>query len=172
VRLRFSVKCRAPGSGPVGLVGAIGELLGGGVVGAAVEGQRVAGAVAREAEREGTFILADPDAGMNVEARLGPLEHRLGLAIQSPGCAMVRPSQPPYGSDPSTISTLVSGNGRRAVSPSALLRQASTRSPVGRMGVSSPPTEFASASEIAHTVSTVARGVHGDHPRRLASDQG
>jgi hypothetical protein len=32
------------------------------------------------AKREGTVILAHPDAGMNVEARVGPLEHPLGDA--------------------------------------------------------------------------------------------
>ena len=75
------VQGRGAGRGPVGLVGAIGELLGGGFVGEAVQGEGVAGAVAGEAQREGTVILAHPDAGMDVEARVRPLEHPLGLIL-------------------------------------------------------------------------------------------
>jgi len=59
----------------------IGEPLGGRVVGQAARGQGVAGAVAREAERAGTVILAHPDAGVDVEARVGLLEHPLGLIL-------------------------------------------------------------------------------------------
>jgi hypothetical protein len=41
-----------------------------------VEREGVAGAVAGEAERERTVSRAHPDAGMNVEARVGPLDPR------------------------------------------------------------------------------------------------
>ena len=34
--------------------------------------------------REGTVILADPDAGMDVEARVGPLEHLSGRVAPRP----------------------------------------------------------------------------------------
>jgi hypothetical protein len=54
---------RGAGRGPVGFVGAIGELLGRGFVGEAVQGQGVAGAVARESEREGTVGRGGRRAG-------------------------------------------------------------------------------------------------------------
>ena len=65
--------------------------LGGGFVCEAVQGQGVAGAVAREAKRERTVILADPDAGMDVEARVGPLEHPLSLILVEEAAADEEP---------------------------------------------------------------------------------
>jgi lipoyl(octanoyl) transferase len=79
------------GRGPVALVGAIGELLGRGVVGEAVQGQGVAGAVAGEAQRKRTVTLAHRDAGMDVEARVGPPEHRPGLILVEEAAAHEEP---------------------------------------------------------------------------------
>jgi hypothetical protein len=57
----------------------VGDLGGRGIISEPLQRDRIPGAVPREPERKRPVVLGDPDAIMDVEPRVRPLEHRLGL---------------------------------------------------------------------------------------------
>ena len=70
-----------PAAGPIGLVGTVGHLLRRGIVAHPLQRNRISGAIAGQAQSEGAIVFGHPHTGMNVKARVGPLEHPLGLVF-------------------------------------------------------------------------------------------
>jgi tetratricopeptide (TPR) repeat protein len=69
------------GGGPLGLVGTVGHLLDLRIVGHPLQRDGVPSTIARQPQGEGAVVPGHPHAGMDVEARVGPLEHPLGLVF-------------------------------------------------------------------------------------------
>ncbi len=84
-----------PGRGPVGRVGPVDDLIQPRVIRQPLHRDGVAGAVAGQPEGEGAIVLGHPDAGVDMKARVGPLEHARGLVLREEAAAHEEPEYRP-----------------------------------------------------------------------------
>ncbi len=80
-----------PAVGPSVLSVAVGHLIHPRVIRQPLHRDRVPGAVARQSEGKGALVLGHPDAGVDMKARVGPLEHARGLVFLEQAAADEEP---------------------------------------------------------------------------------